>query len=60
MSLLLTRHVHQNCINIEAFGRSRSGPHGLRTTGLEPFTNQLSVKTIMFDNEHSLHGGHRK
>jgi hypothetical protein len=28
----------------------------VRATGLEPFADQLTMKTIMFNHEHALHG----
>jgi len=59
MSLLLTRHVDQNCIDIPALRRGRCGPYNMCAAGLEPLANQLTVETIMFDDQHAFHWARR-
>lgn len=56
MGLLLTRHVDQYRIDICTFLCGADGHEHLRATGLEPFADQLAMKTIMFNYEHALHG----
>jgi len=56
MSLLLTRHVHQYCVDVRQGFRGGLRPHCLHPAALEPFANQLTVKTIMLDHQHALHG----
>lgn len=56
MSLLLTRHVDEYCVNIGHGHDSAIGIHRLRATLLEPLANEVTVKTITLDHEHALHG----
>ena len=56
MSLLLTRNVDQNCIDLCRRLRCRVGVQGLHAPLLEPFANEVAVKTITLDNQYALHG----
>jgi hypothetical protein len=58
MSLLLTRHVHQYCIDISRDLSPGIGAYRLHTALLEPFADEVAVKTIMLDDQHALHGGY--
>jgi hypothetical protein len=51
MSLLLTRHVDEYCVNIGHCPRGALGIYRL------PFANKAAVKTITLDHEHPLHSG---
>jgi len=54
MSLLLTRHVDQYRIDVRH--GLRSGGDRLCTGRGEPLTDQLTMKPIMLDDQHALHG----
>jgi hypothetical protein len=56
MSLLLTRHVDQYCIDICRSVRPAPGPDDLRAPRPEPFADQLPVQTITLDDQHAFHG----
>lgn len=56
MSLLLRGHVDQYRIDIPAGLGCGRRPQHLGPPRLEPLADQLAVKTIMFDNQHTLHG----
>jgi len=56
MSLLLTRHVNQYCIHRRRSARRGLRPDGLGAARLEPFADQLTVKTITLDDQHAFHG----
>ena len=56
MSLLLTRDVDQNCIDVRRSLRRGIGIDGLQSALLEPFADEIAVKTIMLDDQHALHG----
>ena len=56
MSLLLTRHVDQYRIDVRPALRARFRPHRLGAGGRQPLANQLTVKPIMLDYQHTLHG----
>jgi hypothetical protein len=56
MSLLLTRHVHQYRIDVCHPVRGSPGPDRLGTGRHEPLADQLTVKPIMFHDQHALHG----
>jgi hypothetical protein len=56
MSLLLTHHVNQNRIDLRPRVRSGLRPDGLGTARLEPFADQVAVKTITLDDQHASHG----
>jgi hypothetical protein len=56
MSLLLTRHVDQYGIDICDRLRRAAGPDRLRAARLQPLPDQLTVQTIMLDDQHALHG----
>jgi hypothetical protein len=56
MSLLLRRHVDQYRIDIAAGLPLGHRPHDLGSSRLEPLADQLAVKTIMFNDQHALHG----
>jgi hypothetical protein len=55
MSLLLTRHIDEYCINIRRRVRARLGADSLRPGRLEPLADQLTVKIIMLHHQHALH-----
>jgi hypothetical protein len=56
MRLLLTRHIHQYRIDVERLARTPRRPgHRLRAPRFEPLTDELTVKTIMLDDQHPLH-----
>jgi len=55
MGLLLTRHVDQYCIDSGRGLRRALGADRLRATLLEPFADQVAVKTITLDDEYALH-----
>ena len=54
MSVLLTRHVDQYRIDVRH--GLRSGGDRLCTGRREPLTDQLTMKPIMLDDQHALHG----
>ena len=56
MSLLLTRHVDQYRIDVRHPLLWYFGPDRLRTTGCQPFADQLTVKPIMLHDQYALHG----
>ena len=56
MSLLLTRHVDQYRIDVCHWLRWCPRPDRLCAGRCEPLTDQLTVKPIMFDDQHPLHG----
>ena len=56
MSLLLTRNVDQYCIDIRGSLAGSVGIHRLDAPFLEPFTDEVTVKTITLDDQHALHG----
>jgi len=55
MSLLLTRHVDQYGIDVRRLLRLGARPDGVRTTGAQPFTDQLAVETVLLDDQHPFH-----
>jgi len=55
MSLLLTCHVDQYCIDVPRRVRTRLRPDGARAARLEPLAQQLTVETIMLDDQDALH-----
>jgi hypothetical protein len=55
MSLLLTRHVNEYCVNIGHCPRGALGIYRLRAALLQPFADKAAVKTITLDHEHTLH-----
>jgi hypothetical protein len=57
MSLLLTRHVNEYCVNIGQGPRGTLGVYRLCAALLQPFANEVAVKTITLDHEHALHSG---
>jgi hypothetical protein len=56
MSLLLTRHVDQYRIDLRPGARRGLWPDRLGTARLEPFADQVTVKTITLDDQHAFHG----
>jgi hypothetical protein len=56
MSLLLTRHVDQYRIDVRQGVWRRFGPDRLRSGRSQPLADQLTVKTIMLDDQYALHG----
>lgn len=60
MSLLLTRYIDQNGINLPALRDGRRGPYNLSPAGLEPLANQITMETIMFDDQDAFHWSPRR
>jgi hypothetical protein len=58
MSLLLTRHVDEYRIDVHHGLRFR--PDRLCVGRCEPLTDQLTMKPIMLDDQHALHGWLRR
>jgi len=56
MSLLLTRHVDQYRIDVRHPVPGSLRPDCLGTGRREPLADQLTVKPIMLDDQHALHG----
>ena len=56
MSLLLTRHVDQYCVNIGQSPACAVGIYRLRAALLEPFADEVAVQTITLGHEHAFHG----
>jgi hypothetical protein len=56
MSLLLTRHVDEYRIDVRHWVRGSLRPDGQGTARREPLADQLTVKPIMLDHQHALHG----
>ena len=58
MSLLLTRHVDQYCIDIRRRPGRGIEVDRLCAAFLEPFADKVAVKTITLSHEHALHERH--
>ena len=57
MSLLLTRHVDQYCIDIRHRTGAAFDVDRLRAALLQPFADKVAVKTITLGHKHALHEG---
>jgi len=56
MSLLLTRHVDENGIDVRRSLRRGIGINPLHPALLQPLTDEIAVKTITLHDQHALHG----
>ena len=56
MSLLLRRHVDEYCIDVCRNGRDAVRTDGLHAALLEPLADEIPVKPITLDDEHTHHG----
>ena len=56
MSLLLTRNIDQYGIDLCRRLCRGVSVHHLHPPFLEPFTDEIAVKTITLDNQYALHG----